>query len=153
MTAPLHQRPETIDLTPAPALAAAGVEVEIAEHASGPDAGHGVEVLKVSARSHPTSVAGAIAGVIRGRGLAEIQVVGAGALNQAVKAVAVARGFLAADGLDVVCTPSFADVEIDGEHRTAIRLTVEDRDRRRAAPRSHDIPSSLPGDPQVGAVV
>jgi stage V sporulation protein S len=98
----------------------------------GPD-GLRVEVLKVSSRSHPTSVAGAIAGVVRGRGVAEIQVVGAGALNQAVKAVAVARGFLAEAGLDLVCTPSFAVVDIDGESRTAMRLTVDDRARRPAA--------------------
>jgi stage V sporulation protein S len=95
-----------------------------------------VDVLKVSGRSHPTAVAGAIAAVIRGRGVAEIQVVGAGALNQAVKAVAVARGFLAESGLDLVCTPSFAIVDIDGASRTALRLVVDDRDHLRptAAP-------------------
>jgi len=89
-----------------------------------------VEMLKVSGKSHPTAVAGAIAGVIRGQGVAEIQVVGAGALNQAVKAIAVARGFLAEAGLDLVCTPSFAIVDIDGESRTAMRLVLDDRDRR-----------------------
>ena len=56
--------------------------------------------------------------------------VGAGALNQAIKAVAIARGFVADSGLDLVCVPTFADIEIDGESRTAIRLLVEDRSRR-----------------------
>ncbi len=93
-----------------------------------------VEMLKVSGKSHPTAVAGAIAGVIRGQGVAEIQVVGAGALNQAIKAIAVARGFLAEDGLDLVCTPSFAVVDIDGESRTAIRLVVDDRARLATGP-------------------
>jgi stage V sporulation protein S len=90
----------------------------------------GHEVFKVSGRSHPTSVAGAIAGVMRTRGVVELHVVGAGALNQAVKAVAVARGFLGEAGLDLVCTPSFAEIEIDGERRTAVCLTVDDRERR-----------------------
>lgn len=93
-----------------------------------------MEVLKVSSKSNPNSCAGALAGVIRHNGMAEIQVVGAGALNQAIKAVAIARGFLVSSGLDVVCIPMFADIEIDGQSRTAIRLLVEDRDRRRPAP-------------------
>jgi stage V sporulation protein S len=97
---------------------------------TGPEALAAVDVLKVSGRSHPTSVAGAIAGVVRSHGAAEIQVVGAGALNQAVKAVAVARTFLAESGVDLVCTPGFAEVEIDGEQRTAIRLVLDDRGRR-----------------------
>src|ERR1700759_3232345 len=99
---------------------------------SGPSAPRSirVEMLKVSGKSHPTAVAGAIAGVIRGQGVAEIQVVGAGALNQAIKAIAVARGFLAEAGLDLVCTPSFAIVDIDGESRTAMRLVLDDRSRR-----------------------
>ena len=90
-----------------------------------------MEVLKVSSKSNPNSCAGALAGVIRHHGMAELQVVGAGALNQAIKAVAIARGFLVSSGLDVVCIPMFADIEIDGQSRTAIRLLVEDRDRRR----------------------
>ena len=90
-----------------------------------------MEVLKVSSKSNPNSCAGALAGVIRHHGMAELQVVGAGALNQAIKAVAIARGFLVSSGLDVVCVPMFADIEIDGQSRTAIRLLVEDRDRRR----------------------
>jgi stage V sporulation protein S len=88
-----------------------------------------VEVLKVSSKSNPNAVAGALAGVIRQSGAVEMQVVGAGALNQAVKAVAIARGFVAPSGLDLVCVPTFADIEIDGEGRTAIRLLVESRGR------------------------
>ena len=89
-----------------------------------------VEVLKVSSRSNPNSVAGALAGVLRQAGVVEVQVVGAGALNQAIKAVAIARGFVAPSNIDLVCIPTFADIEIDGEGRTAIRLSVEDRTRR-----------------------
>ena len=90
-----------------------------------------VEVLKVSSRSNPNSVAGALAGVLRQQGAVEVQVVGAGALNQAVKAVAIARGFVAPSNIDLVCIPTFADIEIDGQGRTAIRLAIEDRQRRR----------------------
>ena len=90
-----------------------------------------MDVLKVSSKSNPNSCAGALAGVIRHAGVAELQVVGAGALNQAIKAVAIARGFLVPAGLDVVCVPTFADIEIDGQSRTAIRLLVEDRQHRR----------------------
>lgn len=90
-----------------------------------------VEVLKVSSRSNPNSVAGALAGVLRQAGAVEVQVVGAGALNQAVKAIAIARGFVAPSNIDLVCVPFFADIEIDGEGRTAIRLAIEDRAHRR----------------------
>ncbi len=90
-----------------------------------------VEVLKVSSKSNPNSVAGALAGVLRQTGVVEVQVVGAGALNQAIKAIAIARGFVAPSNLDLVCIPTFADILIDGESRTAIRLAVEDRTRRR----------------------
>jgi len=93
-----------------------------------------VEVLKVSSRSNPNSVAGALAGVLRQSGVVEVQVVGAGALNQAVKAIAIARGFVAPSNIDLVCVPTFADIEIDGQGRTAIRLTVEDRARRQPDP-------------------
>lgn len=86
-----------------------------------------MDVLKVSSKSNPNSVAGALAGVIRERGGAEIQTIGAGALNQAVKAVAIARGFVAPSGLDLVCIPAFTDVQIDGEERTAIKLIVQPR--------------------------
>ena len=91
-----------------------------------------MEVLKVSSKSNPNSCAGAMAGVIRTTGAVDVQVIGAGALNQAVKAIAIARGYLAPAGVDLVCIPSFADIEIDGQSRTAIRLLVEDRQRRRA---------------------
>jgi stage V sporulation protein S len=86
-----------------------------------------MDVLKVSSKSVPSSVAGAMAGVVRQYGAVEVQVVGAGALNQAIKAVAIARGYLAPSGMDVVCVPTFVDVEIDGESRTALRLLIEDR--------------------------
>lgn len=92
-----------------------------------------MDVLKVSSKSNPNSCAGALAGVIRHAGAAELQVVGAGALNQAIKAVAIARGFLASSGLDLVCVPAFADIEIEGQSRTAIHLLVEDRDHRHLA--------------------
>ncbi|MFZ5924250.1 MAG: stage V sporulation protein S, partial [Bacillota bacterium] len=81
-----------------------------------------MEVLKVSSKSSPNSVAGALAGLLRERGSAEVQAIGAAALNQAVKAVAIARGFVAPNGMDLVMIPAFADVEIDGEERTAIKL-------------------------------
>jgi stage V sporulation protein S len=84
-----------------------------------------IEVLKVSSKSNPNSVAGALAGVVRSHGSVEIQVVGAGALNQAIKAVAIARGYMATSGMDLTCRPTFADIQIDGESRTAIRLHVE----------------------------
>lgn len=86
-----------------------------------------MEILKVSAKSSPNSVAGALAGVLRERGGAEIQAIGAGALNQAVKAVAIARGFVAPSGVDLICIPAFTDIVIDGEERTAIKLIVEPR--------------------------
>jgi stage V sporulation protein S len=85
------------------------------------------DIIRVAAQSKSTAVAGAIAGVVREQGRAEIQAIGAGAVNQAVKAAAIARGFLALDGLDVICIPSFADVEIGGQERTAIRIAVEPR--------------------------
>jgi stage V sporulation protein S len=92
-----------------------------------------VEVLKVSSKSNPNAVAGALAGVLRQAGVVEVQVVGAGALNQAIKAIAIARGFVTPSNIDLVCVPTFADIEIDGESRTAIRLAVEDRSRRPGA--------------------
>jgi stage V sporulation protein S len=86
-----------------------------------------VDIIKVSTRSRSTSVAGAVAGVVREHGRAEVQAIGAGAVNQSVKAVAIARGYLALDGIDVVCIPAFTEVSIDGQERTAIRLVVEPR--------------------------
>ncbi|MBN2897905.1 MAG: stage V sporulation protein S [Clostridia bacterium] len=84
-----------------------------------------MEVLKVSSKSNPNSVAGALAGVIREHGIAEIQAIGAGAINQSIKAIAIARGFVSPSGIDLVCIPAFADIEIDGEERTAIKLIVK----------------------------
>lgn len=86
-----------------------------------------MEALKVSSRSSPNAVAGALAGVLRENGTAELQVVGAGALNQAIKAIAIARGFVAPGGLDLICVPAFTDIRINGEERTAIKLLVESR--------------------------
>lgn len=83
--------------------------------------------LKVSSKSSPASVAGAIAGMIKDGVHVEIQSVGAGAVNQAVKAIAISRGFLSPVGIEIVCIPSFADIVIDGEYRTAIRFSVEPR--------------------------
>ncbi len=86
-----------------------------------------MDVLKVAANSSPNSVAGALAGVLREEGGAELQAIGAGAINQAVKAVAIARGFVAPSGIDLVCIPAFTDIEIEGEERTAIKFIVEPR--------------------------
>ena len=85
-------------------------------------------LLKVSSRSNPNAVAGAFAGVIREQGRVEVQVVGAGALNQAVKAVAIARSMLLAQQIELVCIPAFTEIEIDEQPRTAIQLIVERRD-------------------------
>ena len=88
-------------------------------------------VLKVSSKSNPNSVAGAIAGVLSERGNAEIQVIGAGALNQAIKAIAIARGFVAPSGINLVFVPAFTDVLINNENRTAIKLIVGPRKKDR----------------------
>jgi stage V sporulation protein S len=88
-----------------------------------------VEILKVSSKSNPNSVAGAMAGVVRQAGAVEVQVVGAGALNQAIKALAIARGYVSSSGIDLVCLPTFADIEIDGQDRTGIHLLIESRVR------------------------
>jgi len=86
-----------------------------------------MEILKVSSRSAPNSVAGAVASVIRESSAVEIQAVGAGAINQAVKAIAIARGYLAPIGIDLICVPAFASVMIDDAERTAIKLICEKR--------------------------
>lgn len=86
-----------------------------------------MEVLKVSSKSNPNSVAGALANAFRERGIVEIQSIGAGALNQAVKAIAIARGYVAPTGVDLVCIPAFSDIMIEGEERTAIKLIVQAR--------------------------
>jgi stage V sporulation protein S len=94
--------------------------VALVEHRNG-------DVLKVSARWRPSAVAGAIAGVVRENGRAEVQAIGAGATNQAVKAVAIARDYLRETGIEAICLPAFIDVIIENEDRTAIRLVVEPR--------------------------
>lgn len=86
-----------------------------------------VEVLKVSAQSSPKSVAGALTAILREKGFAELQAVGAGAVNQAVKAIAITRGFIAPNGIDLVTIPAFVEINIDGEERTAIKFIVEPR--------------------------
>ncbi|AER67171.1 Stage V sporulation protein S [Thermovirga lienii DSM 17291] len=86
-----------------------------------------MEVLKVSANSQPKSVAGAIAAVLREKGAVEVQAVGAGAVNQSVKSIAIARGYVAPNGIDLICIPAFAKIEIDGEERTAIKFQLESR--------------------------
>jgi stage V sporulation protein S len=86
-----------------------------------------MSIIKVSSGSRTSAVAGAIAGVVREHQKAEAQAIGAGAVNQAVKAVAIARGYLQEDGIDVICIPEFATVEIEGKERTAIRLVIEPR--------------------------
>ena len=137
--------PPVMPRTPyAPAWTASnGAEDDEARYANGshltssdPDAsqnhvvqadGAGEDVLKVSARSRPSAVAGAIAGVVRESGRAEVQAIGAGATNQAVKAVAIARDYLQETGIEVICLPAFIDVTIGDEDRTAIRLVIEPR--------------------------
>ncbi len=85
------------------------------------------DVIKVAATSRSTAVAGAIAGVMREHRFAEVQAIGAGAVNQAVKALAIARGYLEGDGIDITCLPQFMEIDIDGQERTAVRFTVEPR--------------------------
>lgn len=84
-----------------------------------------MEILKVSSKSNPNSVAGALANVFREKGRVEIQAVGAGAINQAIKSIAIARGFVAPSGKNLVCIPAFSDITIEGEEKTAIKLIVE----------------------------
>lgn len=84
-----------------------------------------MEILKVSSKSNPSKVAGAIANVFREQGSVEIQTIGAGSLNQAIKAICIARGFLAPSGENLVVVPAFSDILIEGEEKTAIKLVVE----------------------------
>ena len=86
-----------------------------------------MEVLKISSKSNPNSVAGAIAGLVKETNKAEMQAIGAGALNQAIKAIAIARGFVAPTGVDLVCIPAFAEVQVEGEERTGIKLIIESK--------------------------
>lgn len=83
-----------------------------------------IDILKVSSKSNPNSVAGAIAGMIKEYGKVELQAIGAGALNQSIKAIAVARGYVAPSGINLICIPAFADIEIEGDDRTGIKLIV-----------------------------
>lgn len=84
-----------------------------------------MEILKVSSKSNSSKVAGAIANIYREKGSVEIQTIGAGSLNQAIKALCIARGFLAPSGVNLVCIPAFTDIMIDGEEKTAIKLIIE----------------------------
>ena len=84
-----------------------------------------MDVLKVSSKSNPNKVAGALTNVFREKGSVEIQAIGAGALNQAIKGVAIARGFVAPSGKNLICIPAFSDITIEGEERTAMKLIVE----------------------------
>ncbi len=86
-----------------------------------------MEVLKVSATSSPKSVAGALTAVLREYGRAEVQAVGAGAVNQAIKAIAITRGFVAPNGIDLIMIPAFVEIDIDNETRTAIKFLIEPR--------------------------
>ena len=86
-----------------------------------------MDIIKVSANSRTSAVAGAIAGVVREHKRAEVQAIGAGAVNQSVKALVLAIGYLKNDGIDVVCVPEFVDVTIEDKVRTAIKLVVEPR--------------------------
>ncbi|RIK31270.1 MAG: stage V sporulation protein S [Anaerolineae bacterium] len=86
-----------------------------------------MDVIKVSANSRTSAVAGAIAGVVREHKRAEVQAIGAGAVNQTVKALVLATGYLKNDDIHVVCVPEFADVTIDDKVRTAIKFVVEPR--------------------------
>ncbi len=92
------------------------------------------ELIKVSAQSRSTAVAGAIAGVMREQGYAEVQAIGASAVNQAIKAIAIARGYLEQDDMDLVIVPSFTEVDIEGNERTAVRLAVFKRPGALEAP-------------------
>jgi stage V sporulation protein S len=82
------------------------------------------ELIRVSAQSRSTAVAGAIAGVMREQSHAEMQAIGASAVNQAIKAVAIARGYLEQDGIDLVIVPTFTEVQIEGNERTAVRIAI-----------------------------
>ncbi|MDX9851960.1 MAG: stage V sporulation protein S [Anaerolineaceae bacterium] len=86
-----------------------------------------MDVIKVKANSRTAAVAGAIAGVVREHNRAEVQAIGAGAINQAIKALILAKGYLAEDGIPVICIPEFVDVDIEGKIRTAVKLVVEPR--------------------------
>ena len=107
-----------------------------------------MNIIKVASDSRSTAVAGAIAGVMREQDSVDVQAIGAGAVNQAVKAVAIARGYLELDGIDIICIPSFVEVSIEGQERTAVRLRVERRSSEGAGPAEE--PEEEPeSDPEV----
>lgn len=83
------------------------------------------KILKVSSKSNPNSVAGALANVIKEEKIAYIQAIGAGAINQAIKSIAIARGFLAPSGSEIYCIPSFNEIKIDNEFKTAIKFLIK----------------------------
>ena len=85
-----------------------------------------IEILKISSKSNPNSVAGAIAGLVKENNYAEMQAIGAGSVNQAIKAIAIARGFVAPSGKDLVCVPAFVEVEVEGETRTGIKFIIKE---------------------------
>lgn len=87
-----------------------------------------MELLKVSANSNPNSVAGAIAAILKDHSKVEIQAIGAGALNQAIKAIAITRGYVAPLGKDLVCIPAFIELEVEDLNRTGIKLIVKEID-------------------------
>jgi stage V sporulation protein S len=86
-----------------------------------------IKMLRSSAKTNPSSLAGAMAGQLRQHGQSVVSCVGAGAVNQAIKAVAICRGFVAPSGVDLICIPAFSDIEIDGEDRSAVKLIIEPR--------------------------
>ncbi|MCI8999665.1 MAG: stage V sporulation protein S [Clostridia bacterium] len=83
------------------------------------------EILKISSKSNPNSIAGAIAGQIKENGKLELRAIGAGAINQAIKAIVIARGFLTPSGIEIVCIPAFTQVKFDGEERTGMKLIIK----------------------------
>lgn len=85
-----------------------------------------MEILKISSKSNPSSVAGALASLIKENSTVEMQAIGAGAVNQAIKSIAIARGFVAPAGIDLVCIPSFTEIEIDGDDRTGMKIVVKE---------------------------
>jgi len=89
-----------------------------------------MDLIKVAGRSRSTAVAGAIAGVMREKGEVDVQAIGAGAVNQAIKAVIIARGYLEEDGIDIICIPEFVEIMIDEQERTAVRLGIAQRDQK-----------------------
>ena len=109
-----------------------------------------MNIIKVASNSRSTAVAGAIAGVMREQDSVDVQAIGAGAVNQAVKAVAIARGYLELDGIDIICIPCFVEVTIEGQERTAVRLQVERRGSEQGPPASGSEPESEPESGQAG---